>query len=134
MGVALYPEFEKNIPGYNPSTAISGKTLARSVDGGKGEIERLCHRLGVRSIFDFYSESNEEAFAKLGEPVPPGLPPEEPLKWSEPAEGLRTVEALLACPDLEATSPRVSEDLRHFRDILLKASEHGTRFRLRIDM
>lgn len=134
MGVALYPEFEKSIPGYDPSTAISGKALAHAVGGGRGEIEQMCHRLGVVPIFGFYSESNEEAFAKLGEPVPAGLPPEEPLKWSDAAEGLRTVEALLACPELEAMPPHVSEDLRNFRAILFKAAEHGTRFRLRIDM
>ena len=48
--------------------------------------------------------------------------------------GVRTVEALLACPDLEAMPPRVSEDLRNLRAIPFKAAEHGTRFRLRIDM
>jgi hypothetical protein len=134
MGIALYPEFEKDIPKYDPSTAMSGKALARAVGGGQGMLELMCRRLGVVPIFDFYSESHEEAFAKIGEPVPPDLPPDEPLKWSDPAEGLRTVGALLACPDGEPVPPDVLEDLDDFRAILLTALEHGTRFRLRIDM
>lgn len=85
MGVALYPEFEVSVAGYSPSTAISGKALARAVDAGRGDLEISCRRLGVVPIFEFWSESNAEAFSKIGELLPPDLPQEEPLKWSEPA-------------------------------------------------
>ena len=134
MAVALYPAFEEDIPGYDPATAMSGKALSRAVRAGRGELEEICRGLGVMPIFDFYSESYEETFVKIGEPVPDDLPSEAPVKWSNPAEGLRTVEALLACPDCQALAPALLEDLRDFRAILLKAAQHGTRFRLRIDV
>jgi len=133
MGVAYYPSFERQIPGFDPSTAVSGKSTARSMK----QLDGICVRLGMASLMSFYSESNEEAFGKIGEPVPPGMQ-DDPIQWSEPAEGLRTVVGLIEYLRTHAgelpDTARIQEDLEDFRKVLIKAQEHGTRFRLRIDV
>jgi len=129
MGVAYYPAFENDVAGYEPSTAISGKALARAMD----ELDAICGELGVRTLMSFYSESNAEAFAKIGEPVPPGMK-EDPIQWSEPADGLRTIEALLECDKIGNFKDGVIADLESLQEILQVAIKHSTRFRLRIDV
>ena len=120
MGVAYYPEFEREIPGYDPSVAVSGKAVARAMD----QLEAICKRLGLTPLLDFYSESNEEAFDKIGEEVPPDLR-DEPIKWSEPELGLRTasglIEHLTNHPDELPDVARVCEDLEAFRQVFKTA-------------
>jgi hypothetical protein len=133
MGVAYYPVFERKIDGYNPSVLVNGKPIARAM----ARLEEICKRLGITPLMGFYSESNEEVFAKIGEPVPPGMR-EDPVRWSEPEQGLRTVVGLMDyLRDYPAELPdaaRIREDLEGFRQVFLKAQEHQTRFRLRIDI
>ena len=93
------------------------------------ELDAICGRLGVISLSSFYSESSAEAFEKIGEPMPPDMR-DEPIKWSEPTDGLRTIAALLKC----GCEPKVVRDLEDLRRVLLVAAENGTRFRLRIDI
>jgi len=133
MGVAYYPSFERAIAGFDPATAVNGKPVARVIE----RLDKICKRLRVTPLTDFYSESVEEAFAKIGEEVPEGMK-EQPICWSEPSAGLRTVEGLIAY--LEAhdealpDAPGVIEDLEGLQQVLQKAQKHRTRFRLRIDI
>jgi hypothetical protein len=131
VGVALYPDFEHDVPGYNPTTSISGKALAAAVY--EGGLEAVCHKLGVTPLLDFYSETKAEGFEKIGEAIPPDWAPEKP-QWFEPAVGLHTVDALLGYPEAENMEPRLLDDVRQLQKILSVALEHGTRFRLRIDI
>jgi hypothetical protein len=133
MGAAYYPSFEREIDGFDPSVAISGKPIARAMS----QLDEICKRLGAAPLLDFYSESTEEAFKKIGEPVPQGLRA-SPVSWSEPEKGIRTVTSLIeyleAHPDELPNTPTLKEDLEGLREVLTKAQKHGTRFRLRIDI
>jgi hypothetical protein len=134
MGVALYPAFERDVAGFDPSTAMSGKALARAAYDDDGELEKLAVSSGVTPILAFYCETTAEAFEKIGEPVPADLPPEDPLKWSESDDGLRTVDALLASPNRSGMPENLIADLTRLREVLLVAKANGVRFRLRIDI
>jgi hypothetical protein len=133
MGVAYYPELEQEIPGYDPCVEVSGKPLARAIDA----LDKICAELGVPRVLSFYSESTEEACAKIGAPVPPGMR-KDPVRWSQPRDGLKTFSAIIAYlkdrPDQLKDSARVREDLEAFQKVLEKAQQHKTRFRLRIDI
>jgi hypothetical protein len=129
MGTAYYPSFERDIPGYDPATAMSGKAIGRAMK----ELDAICNRLSVTPLSSFYSESNAEVFKKIGEPVPAGLK-DNPIKWSEPIDALRTIDALLEWHRTNAAEPQVIQDLQNLNQALLMAAEHATRFRLRIDL
>jgi hypothetical protein len=108
---------------------MSGKALGRAIR----ELDMICGRLGVASVGSFYSESNTEEFRKIGEPMPAGMR-EEPIKWSEPSDGLHTVGALSERHCKDTVEPQVIQDLEDLKRVLLVAAKHGTRFRLRIDI
>ena len=132
MGVAYYPVFEKAIPGFNPSVEVSGKSMAKALE----VLDGICRKLEKRELSSFYSESNHETFASIGSDAPPGLC-DEPIAWSQPADGLTTVDALLEHLSREPSAVERPEaviaDLRSLRRVLLEAERHHTRFRLRID-
>jgi hypothetical protein len=69
MGIAYYPSFEKKIPGFEPATAVSGKTVARAIE----QLDEICKRVGVKPMGSFLSESLEKSFALTGEDVPAGM-------------------------------------------------------------
>jgi len=133
MGLALYPSFEKNISGFNPVTALNGKPVAQAI----GQLDKICTDLVEKPLSGFHSESLEEAFEKIGEPVPEDLPP-QPIAWSEPSDGIKTISALIVYlnsnPKQVSNAQLVIADLEGFLKALIKASEHGTRFRLRYDV
>jgi hypothetical protein len=133
MGVAYYPSFERKIEGFDLATAVNGKPIARAMD----RLDEIAKGLGITALRTFHSESKEEFFSKIGESVPPGLP-DHPVQWSEPEHGIRTLVALIKHlrdhPDELPNAARVCEDLESFRQVLLKAQEHETRFRLCIDI
>ena len=89
MGVAYYPVFEREIPGLNPATAVSGKSIAKAIEA----LDKLAKRLGVTPLSAFYSESSEETFANIGEDVPDDIE-EPPIQWFNAAEGLATIRAI----------------------------------------
>jgi hypothetical protein len=134
MGTAYYPSFEHPIEGYNPAVEVSGKPIARSME----LLDEICDRIGQKTLTSFYSESNAEAYELLGEEPPEDMPAGEPLHWTDPAEGLRTVAALTDYlrlhPDALPNTAAVLDDLKAFRTVFSTALEHGTRFRLRIDI
>jgi hypothetical protein len=133
MGVAYYPEFERKISGYDPSVSVAGKSVASA----KKRLDEISKRLKVSPFFSFYSESNKEAFEKIGELMPPDMQ-DEPIRWSKPEDGVKTVSALIGYlkdhPGEVDDSDRICEDLESFRKVFLKAQKHKTRFRLRIDI
>jgi hypothetical protein len=133
LGVALYPVFERDVPGYDPSTGLSGKALAQAVDAGHGPLEATCRAIGVTPIFGFYHETNSESFEKIGEEVPANQALDEP-QWFDPDDGLRTVSGLLECADAERMEPRLLGDLVRLQQVLEIAKNHGTGFRLRLDI
>jgi hypothetical protein len=133
MGSAIYAEFESKVPGYDPSTEISGKGLAQAMDA----LGELARSLGVREPWDFYSESNEEAFEKLGEELPEDME-KDGATWFDPTEGLKSVRSLLTKlrddpKNIEGAAFAMS-DLEALRKILEIAEKHGVKFRLRIDI
>ena len=92
MAAALYPVFEKQITDFNPSVEVSGKALSRYSD----MIDATCCELGIKTLWDFYDESPEEAEEHLGEELARrtcGASQQKPLKWFEPSEGLSTIQA-----------------------------------------
>ena len=134
MGTAYYPSFERQIEGYDPCVEVSGKPIARSIE----LLDEICDRIGQKTLTSFYSESNAEAYELLGEEPPDDMPEGEPIHWTDPADGLRTVSALSDYlrlhPDALPNTAAVMDDLKSFRTVFSKALEHGTRFRLRIDI
>jgi len=101
------------------------------------------------ALEDFHSESVQESFDKIGEPVPEGMK-KEPVKWSEPADGVATIRGLLARvgeelgPDVSfkneqgrdqtVSVARLTEDLQAMDAVLEVAATRGSKFRLRIDI
>ena len=134
MGTAYYPSFEHPVEGYEPAVEVSGKLVARSIE----LLDEICDRIGQKTLTSFYSESNAEAYELIGEEPPDDMPAGEPVHWSDPADGLRTVAALgdylRTHPDAVPESEAVISDLKAFRTIFSTALAHGTRFRLRIDI
>lgn len=124
---------QRKIAGYEPATEVNGKPIARAIEN----LDAICDRLRVRSLSSYHSASLEETFDAIGEPVPDDLP-ERPIEWSEPNDGLRTVEALIeyvrSHPDDVPSAVAVEKDLERFQTVLQKAREFGTRFRIRIDI
>ncbi|HEY2586841.1 MAG TPA: hypothetical protein VGI81_13940 [Tepidisphaeraceae bacterium] len=145
MGVAFYPVLNPAIVDYQPHLLVNGKAIAKAMP----LLESWAKEVGVRPLYDFYSESTEEVFAKIGEPVPPGTK-DEPIKWAEPDDGIKTVRAMLERlrsepgPALSVTDERGRErsvsveqlirDLEAFESVFRRASDHGSKFRLRIDI
>jgi len=134
MGTAYYPTLEHPIEGYDPAVEVSGKPIAHSIE----LLDEICDRIGQKTLTSFYSESSAEAFETIGEDVPDDLPEGGPIHWTDPADGLRTVAALSDYlrlhPNAVPNSAAVMDDLKSFRTVFSKALEHGTRFRLRIDI
>jgi hypothetical protein len=149
MGVAYYPEVNPPIPGFKPDLAVGGKPIARALP----LLDRWADERGVRTLYSFYSETLEESFSHIGEPVPTELidgPHDTPIEWSDANEGLNTVRTLLdhlrsVAPGLlefenrqgescQIESSRVIEDLESLESVLRKAIQSGSKFRLRIDV
>ena len=134
MGTAYYPTLEHPIEGYDPCVEVSGKPIAGSIE----LLDEICDRIGQKTLTSFYSESNAEAYELIGEEPPDDMPVGEPVHWTDPADGLRTVAALSdylrAHPHAVRNSEAVIADLKAFRTVFSTALAHGTRFRLRIDI
>ena len=145
MGMAYYSVLNPPIEGYQPELIVGGKAIARAMallDAWAGE-------LGVQPLSGYHSENLEETFEKIGEPVPEGVP-DRPIKWSDPADGLATIRALVARIEAEDESEFeiegpvrrnqtvnadwLAEDLRALEAVLKRASENKSKFRLRVDI
>lgn len=147
MGVAFYPVLNPAVPDYQPEIVVGGKAIAQAMP----LLESWARDLAVRPLYDFYSESLEETYAHIGDAVPDEFKDqEEPIKWSAPADGMKTVRALVdrlraeSGPEIRFTDNRGREttieigrlirDLESLEQVLRVASERGSRFRIRIDV
>src|SRR5438067_12331771 len=93
MGTALYPKLEKTIEGFDPSLEVSGRALSRHSE----MIDAACKALSIKTVWDFYDETPDEVQGHLAEDMSPELEQTlkaEPLKWSDPSEGLAWVQRL----------------------------------------
>ena len=76
MGAAYYPVFEKQVKGFDPATAVSGKSLAKVME----VLDECARQIGVQPLSGFYSESVEESCGMIGEEVPADVQT-TPLQW-----------------------------------------------------
>jgi hypothetical protein len=132
MGSALYITLERKIPGVETFTK-EGKTLAKASDG----LDVLADRLAVKPLMTFFSVAPDEVADLLEESGGiDGLDlPDE--AWYPAAEGLATVDRLLAYlaehPEAISESARVIDGLREFQAILRRASAEEVRWHLTVD-
>ena len=134
VGVSIWIRLKRQIQGVDP-LPTDGKLLARAMDG----LDREARKLGKRPLSDFYSVSQKQALAELGERE---LTEEEcealadDHAWWPPEEGLASVEALLAWvsdnQDKVDRSAYVIADLRDFKTVLEAAVRETTEFNLAV--
>jgi len=125
MGAALYIALEKEIPGVD--TMIDGKMLSRA----EKNLEEAAQRLGVRPLMEFFSISADEASDLLGEDTAGIEIPS--VQWFSAAEGLKTVQALLAEADSSPDLKGAKDDLLDCERVLKEAEKHGVSWHLAID-
>ncbi len=133
MAASMYIVVEGEDPGYN--IFVNGRTLARY----EGAIESLAHSLGVRPLLDFFS-ADQNSMALLieeGGGNPGILKQLPPPQWYDPADGLETVEALIAALEedphqLGTEGPEVLSELREYATVLHKTIERGLRWHLAV--
>jgi hypothetical protein len=133
MGSALYIVLERNIEGLDPF--VGGKGLADATD----ELDALATRLGVRPFMEFFSVPPDEVAdlldEEMGGPDMDGLDLRE--AWFEAAEGLKTVDRLLAHlaenPGAISESGGVVAELREFQTVLTRASNAHVKWHLAVD-
>jgi hypothetical protein len=129
----MYIVVEGEDPGYN--IFVNGRTLARY----ESAVESLAHSLGVKPLLDFFS-ADQNSMALLieeGGGNPGILKQLPPPQWYDPADGLETVEALIAALEedpyqLGTEGPEVLEELREYATVLRKTIERGLRWHLAV--
>jgi hypothetical protein len=133
MAASIYIVVEGEDPGYN--IFVNGRTLARH----EGAMESLAHSLGVKPLLDFFS-ADQNSMALLieeGGGNPGILKQLPPPQWYDPADGLETVEALIAALEEDAyqlgtEGPEVLTELREYAAVLNKTIERGLRWHLAV--
>ena len=152
MGAEYTIRAEREIEGLD--VLVNGKALAHSE-----ELGQFAERAGVAPLLSFFSQDPEEARAFAEEhdvtPPPGGYPP---IQWFEAADGLATVQALIAMLEADPsiapgaspsqeTAPGDSEayrpwtpdaeelisDLHEFEDVLDQLDDAGVRWHLSVD-
>ena len=128
MGFDLFPVLEVDIPGIDP-LAVQGKSVAAAMQ----KLGALAKAEGVTSLWDFYSESVDEAASFLAsEGVDPAEVAIAPEEWFQPSEGLKTIRWMMsklkAQPRLVSRSRQVLDDLRAWERVLAAADASGVRF------
>lgn len=122
------------------SVVLENATVGEA-KGGKAllyyqrQIDELAERLGLEPLSHFFSRDPQAIAAYLrglgAEPDMDALPDEE---WFEPAEGLATVQALLAHlqnePNDVPEPGRIIADLEVVAAALMAAQDAGSRFHL----
>ncbi len=132
MGVAHYVALEKDIPGLD--TEMSGKALASA----QNDIRKLCGKLKVTPLMDYYSFDSAELAEYLGdEPNEAEIAEAEPEEWFDAQLGLNTVDALAieirTSPGGLKESGYVLEDLLNIQRILTAAKTESVGWHLDID-
>jgi hypothetical protein len=133
MAASMYIVVEGEDPGFD--TFVNGRSLARHEDA----LEKLALALGVRPLIDFFS-ADENSMALL---IEEGAGDQEllrrlpPPQWYSPAEGLKTVEALLEAlrddpQQLGTEGKQVISELKEYAEVLAKTRDRGMRWHLAV--
>ena len=113
MSAGIVPILEKRIPGVNPHD-VEGKGLAAHYQS----LDKLADRLGVLRLTQLGdAEADDDA----------------PRPWFNPADGLRTVTALLQefendAVDFGRDTEMIVDDLRESQKVLAAATRERIRF------
>ena len=129
----MYIVVEGVDPGFD--TFVNGRSLARHEDA----LEKLALSLGVRPLIEFFS-ADENSMALL---IEEGAGDQEwlrrlpPPQWYAPADGLKTVEALLQAlrddpQQLGTEGKQVLSELKEYAEVLEKAGDRDLRWHLAV--
>lgn len=133
MAASMYIVVEGEDPGFD--TFVNGRSLARHEDA----LEKLALSLGVRPLIEFFS-ADENSMALL---IEEGAGDQEllrklpPPQWYTPADGLKTVQALLQAlrddpQQLGTEGKQVLSELREYAEVLEKARDREMRWHLAV--
>jgi hypothetical protein len=133
MAASMYIVVEGEDPGFD--IFVNGRALARNEDA----VEKLSLRLGVRPLIEFFS-ADENSMSLLIEEgagnreLMQRLPPPQ---WYSPAEGLVTVDALMAALEEEpqqlgSEGEQVLAELVEYRRVLRKTQDRQLRWHLAV--
>jgi hypothetical protein len=133
MAASLYIVVEGEDPGFD--IFVNGHALARNEDA----LERLADRLNVRPLLEFFS-ADENSMALLleqGAANPEWAHHLPQPQWFDPAEGLRTIRALMdfliATPTaLGSETQPVLNELREYDRVLHKTAKHELRWHVAV--
>jgi hypothetical protein len=133
MAASMYIVVEGEDPGFD--IFVNGRLLARHEDA----LERLALRLGVRPLIEFFSadENSMSLLIEEGAGSPELMRRLPPPQWYSPAEGLRTVRALLrtleADPQqLGTEGEQVLSELLEYACVLEKTLDRKLRWHLAV--
>ncbi len=129
----MYIVVEGEDPGFD--TFVNGRSLARHEDA----LEKLALSLGVRPLIEYFS-ADENSMALL---IEEGAGDQEllrklpPPQWYQPADGLKTVQALLQAlrddpQQLGTEGKQVLSELREYAEVLEKARDREMRWHLAV--
>ena len=129
----MYIVVEGEDPGFD--TFVNGRSLARHEDA----LEKLALRQGVRPLIEFFS-ADENSMALL---IEEGAGDQEllrrlpPPQWYSPADGLKTVHALLQALEddpqqLGTEGKQVISELKEYQEVLEKTKERELRWHLAV--
>jgi len=133
MAASMYIVVEGVDPGFD--IFVNGRSLARHEDA----LEKLALSLGVRPLIEFFS-ADENSMALL---IEEGAGDQEllrrlpPPQWYAPADGLKTVEALLQAlrddpQQLGTEGKQVLSELKEYAEVLEKAGDRDLRWHLAV--
>jgi len=129
----MYIVVEGDDPGFD--IFVNGRALARHEDA----IEKLALSLGVRPLIDFFSadETSMSLLIEEGAGNAELIKRLPPTQWYFGAEGLSTVDALIASLSgephkLGSEGPQVLEELQEYARVLRKTDERGLRWHLAV--
>ena len=133
MAASMYIVVEGEDPGFD--TFVNGRSLARHEDA----LEKLALRLGARPLIEFFS-ADENSMALL---IEEGAGDQEllrklpPPQWYAPADGLKTVQALLQAlrddpQQLGTEGKQVLSELKEYAEVLEKARDREMRWHLAV--
>lgn len=129
----MYIVVEGEDPGYD--IFVNGRALARNEDA----LEKLARSIGIRPLIDFFS-ADQNSMALLieeGAGDPRLLDKLPPPQWFAAADGLASVEALLAHlreepAQLGSESELIREELEEYATVLRKTVGHKLRWHLAV--
>ena len=129
----MYIVVEGEDPGFD--IFVNGRALARHEDA----LERLALRLNVRPLIEFFSadENSMSLLIEEGAGNPELIRRLPPPQWYSAAEGLATVQALVAelqsdPHQLGTEGPQVLSELLEYTRVLARTTHAGLRWHLAV--